>query len=54
MNLLNFDHPPSPLDYFAALVGSDEHFPLLEAAASLALIDEPELDMELMHSTSPS
>lgn len=46
--MLNFDHTPSPLDYFASLVGSDEHFPLLEAAASIAQIEEPELDMELV------
>lgn len=46
MNIPNFDQTPSALDYFAALVRSDEHFPLLEAAASIALIDEPELDVE--------
>ncbi len=46
MNIPNFDQTPSALDYFAALVSSDEHFPLLEAAASIALIDEPELDVE--------
>lgn len=46
--MLNFDQTPSPLDYFASLVGSDEHFPLLEAAASIAQIEEPELDMELV------
>ena len=27
---------PSSLEYFACLVQSDEHFPLLEAAASIA------------------
>lgn len=48
MNMPNFDQPPSLLDYFASLVGSDEHFPLLEAAASIAQIEEPELDMELV------
>ena len=48
MNIPNFDHPPSPLDYFASLVGSDEHFPLLEAAASIAQVEEPELDVELV------
>jgi regulator of sirC expression with transglutaminase-like and TPR domain len=46
VNIPNFDQTPSALDYFAALVRSDEHFPLLEAAASIALIDEPELDVE--------
>jgi regulator of sirC expression with transglutaminase-like and TPR domain len=46
MNIPNFDQTPSALDYFAALVSSDEHFPLLEAAASIALIDELELDVE--------
>jgi regulator of sirC expression with transglutaminase-like and TPR domain len=38
--------PVSPLDYFASLVQSDEHFPLLEAAASLAQDEEPELDVQ--------
>lgn len=42
---LKFD-PVSPLDYFASLVQSDEHFPLLEAAASLAQDEEPELDVQ--------
>ncbi len=46
MNMPNFDKNPTPLDYFASLVGSDEHFPLLEAAASIAQVDEPELDVE--------
>jgi regulator of sirC expression with transglutaminase-like and TPR domain len=46
MNMPNFDKTPTPLDYFASLVGSDEHFPLLEAAASIAQVDEPELDVE--------
>ncbi|MFM1817166.1 MAG: hypothetical protein RL364_26 [Pseudomonadota bacterium] len=46
MNMPNFDEPPTPLDYFVSLVGSDEHFPLLEAAASIAQVDEPELDVE--------
>lgn len=48
MNIPNFDQTPSALDYFASLVGSDEHFPLLEAAASIGQIEEPELDMELV------
>lgn len=37
---------PSPLQYFASLVQSDEHFPLLEAAISLAQDDYPDLDVE--------
>ncbi|MCJ0764204.1 SirB1 family protein [Variovorax terrae] len=36
----------TPLEYFASLVQSDEHFPLLEAAASLAQDEYPELDMQ--------
>lgn len=38
--------PVSPLDYFASLVQSDAHFPLLEAAASLAQDEEPEMDVQ--------
>ena len=37
---------PTPLQYFSSLVQSDEHFPLFEAAASLALDDYPELDVQ--------
>jgi len=37
---------PTPLGYFASLVQSDEHFPLLEAAASLAQDEYPELDVQ--------
>jgi regulator of sirC expression with transglutaminase-like and TPR domain len=37
---------PTPLDYFATLVASDEHFPLLEAAASLAQDENPLLDTQ--------
>ena len=37
---------PTPLTYFASLVQSDEHFPLLEAAASLAQDEEPAMDMQ--------
>ncbi len=37
---------PSSLQYFASLVHSDEHFPLLEAAASLAQDDYPEMDVQ--------
>ena len=36
---------PTPLEYFRSLVASDEHFPLLEAAASLAQDEYPELDV---------
>ncbi|KTT27852.1 tetratricopeptide repeat protein [Pseudacidovorax intermedius] len=42
---LSYD-TPTPLAYFAALVQSDEHFPLLEAAASLAQDEYPELDVQ--------
>lgn len=37
---------PTPLQYFATLVHSDEGLPLLEAAASLAQDAEPGLDLE--------
>ena len=37
---------PTPLEYFAALVQSDDHFPLLEAAASIAQEDYPDLDVQ--------
>ena len=37
---------PTPLDYFASLVESDAEFPLLEAAASLAQDDYPDLDVQ--------
>ncbi len=42
---LSFE-PPSPLAYFATLVQSDEQFPLLEAAASLAQDEYPDLDVQ--------
>ena len=42
---LSFD-APTPLQYFASLVQSDEQFPLLEAVASLAQDEYPELDVE--------
>ncbi len=42
---LNLD-VPSPLQYFASLVQSDEHFPLLEAAISLAQDEYPDLDVQ--------
>lgn len=38
--------PPTPLDYFASLVQSDTHFPLVEAAASLAMDEYPTLDVQ--------
>lgn len=38
--------PPTPLAYFASLVASDDGLPLLEAAAALALMDEPGLDVQ--------
>ena len=44
---LSFD-VPTPLTYFASLVQSDADFPLLEAAASLAQDEYPELDVELV------
>ncbi len=37
---------PSPLSYFSTLVQSDEHFPLLEAAVSLAQDEYPDLDVQ--------
>lgn len=37
---------PTALEYFASLVQSDEHFPLLEAATSLAQDEYPELDVQ--------
>ena len=37
---------PTSLEYFASLVHSDEHFPLLEAAASLAQDEYPEFDVQ--------
>lgn len=37
---------PTPLEYFAALVQGDAGFPLLEAAASIAQDEYPELDVQ--------
>ena len=37
---------PSPLQYFASLVQSDEQFPLLETAISLAQDEYPDLDVQ--------
>lgn len=42
---LNFE-VPSPLQYFASLVQSDVHFPLLEAAACVAQDEYPDLDVQ--------
>ncbi len=38
--------PPSALDYFTALVQSDDEFPLLETAISLAQDEFPKLDIQ--------
>ena len=45
MTDLHFDRP-TPLGYFAALVGGDGAPPLLEAAASLAQDEHPALDLQ--------
>ncbi len=37
---------PTPLAYFRSLVQSDDHFPLLDAAASLAQDEYPDLDVQ--------
>lgn len=37
---------PTPLQYFAALVASDAHFPLLEAVISLAQDEYPDTDVQ--------
>lgn len=37
---------PTPLEYFSSLVQSDDGFPLLEAAASLAQDEYPSLDVQ--------
>lgn len=37
---------PTPLAYFGSLVQSDDHFPLLEAVASLGQDEYPELDVQ--------
>lgn len=39
---------PTPLEYFATLVKEGEAMPLFEAAASLALDDEPRLDLQAL------
>ena len=40
--------PPTPLDYFAALVQSDDGFPLLEATACVAMDEYPDLDVQTL------
>ena len=37
---------PTPLDFFAALVGDDDQLPLLEAAVSIAQDEHPDLDIQ--------
>ncbi|QHI97365.1 tetratricopeptide repeat protein [Xylophilus rhododendri] len=37
---------PTPLEYFASLVGDDEDIPLFEAAVSLAQDEYPDLDVQ--------
>lgn len=37
---------PTSLEYFASLVQSDDHFPLLEAATSVAQDEYPDLDVQ--------
>ncbi|MCF8148904.1 MAG: tetratricopeptide repeat protein [Sulfuritalea sp.] len=39
-------NPPSPLEYFATLVQSDDNFPLLEAAVSIGHIQAPVMDVQ--------
>lgn len=46
MALPLYIEPPSALDYFATLVAEDAGFSVLEAAASVALDDEPDLDVQ--------
>ena len=36
----------TPLSYFKSLVGAEAQFPLLEAAASIAQDEEPQLDIQ--------
>ena len=37
---------PTPLDFFAALVGDDDQLPLMEAAVAIAQDEYPELDIQ--------
>ncbi len=43
---LDFLNPPTPLAYFASLVGDDDQLPLLEAAVSIAQDEYPDLDVQ--------
>ena len=43
---LSFVRNPTPLEYFAQLVADEGDMPLLEAAASLAQDEEPDLDVQ--------
>lgn len=43
---LSFVRRPTPLEYFAQLVADEADMPLLEAAASLAQDEEPDLDVQ--------
>ena len=38
--------PPTPLGYFAALVGEEDAFPMFEAAVSIAQDEYPDLDVQ--------
>lgn len=38
--------PPTPLQYFAALVADDDSFPLLEASVAVAMDEYPDLDVQ--------
>jgi regulator of sirC expression with transglutaminase-like and TPR domain len=38
--------PPTPLQYFTALVADDDSFPLLEACVSVAMDEYPDLDVQ--------
>lgn len=42
----SYDDTPTALQYFAALVQSDEHLPLMEAAISIAQDAVPDLDLQ--------
>ena len=46
LNLAALISPSSPLDYFALLVKSDDNFPLLEAAVSVAQDEYEDLDVQ--------
>lgn len=46
LNLAALITPSSPLDYFALLVKSDDDFPLLEAAVSVAQDEYEDLDVQ--------